>query len=136
MEKTMLDLEKWHLIDPSSFSDAKKMVDTAEFERYSVYDAFNAFLNWHGIIGYTDKIISAYEAIKQSEIPLYDLSFKYCPYCGKRYQYTPDYNAHILICEDRQTLSSEELEAAGEEFDKIVDADMKDANEFINRRMI
>jgi hypothetical protein len=39
-----------------------------EFETMSVYTAFDAFLNYNGIIGFTDFIISAYENIKAAEI--------------------------------------------------------------------
>jgi hypothetical protein len=39
-----------------------------DFETMSVYDAFDMFLTYNGIIGFTAFIISAYESIKAAEI--------------------------------------------------------------------
>lgn len=35
----------------------------------TTYEAFNKYLNWHGIIGYTDRIIQALDNIRAANKP-------------------------------------------------------------------
>lgn len=38
-----------------------------EVAKLSARDAFDSFLNWNGIIGYTDKLIIALDGLRKSE---------------------------------------------------------------------
>lgn len=68
------------MLDVNELSDrvmenlCKRMEDLPEDKQFekiedmSVYTAFDEFLNWEGIIGYTGLLIDAYESIKKAEV--------------------------------------------------------------------
>lgn len=49
------------------FNDSLSKLDNI-LKHTSVEEAFNMFLEWNGIVGYTSKLIAAYESIKAAEI--------------------------------------------------------------------
>lgn len=50
------------------YDDITQNCRIEDFEYMSVPEAFDLYLRWHGIIGYSDMLISAYEAIKKAEV--------------------------------------------------------------------
>jgi hypothetical protein len=57
-----------NLLLPDVKQDILENRRVSDFENMSVYDAFDAFLTYNGIIGFTSFITSAYESIKAAEI--------------------------------------------------------------------
>ena len=52
------------------WDDDSKAAEAVELiEKMSVYQAFDKFLYWNGIIGYTATIIKALDSIRSAEVP-------------------------------------------------------------------
>ena len=49
--------------DVEDYNQCMKIIETS-----SVYDAFNRFLEWNGIVGYTLTIIKALDSIRAAEV--------------------------------------------------------------------